>query len=104
VGYEFQARTESQNGITTIALSGEIDMQTVPAFQELLTQVEDTGPSKIVLDIRDLVFMDSTCLKAFWDARDRAETNGRQLILTGARPFARRLFKITRTEFLLDGG
>ena len=101
MGYEFQTH-ESQNGMTSIALSGELDMETVPALEELLTQVEDTGRLKIVLDLQDLDFMDSTCLRTFLSARDRAETNGHQLILTGARPFARRLFEITGTEFLLD--
>jgi anti-anti-sigma factor len=102
MGFEFQARTESQKGMTSIALSGELDMETAPVLQEALTYAEATGASRIVLDLQDLAFMDSTGVKAFLQARDRAELNGHELILSGVGPSARRLFHITETEFLLE--
>jgi anti-anti-sigma factor len=102
MGFDFQARTESQNGMTSIALGGELDMETAPVLQEALAQAERTGASTIVLDLQDLSFMDSTGLMAFLSARDRAELDGHDLILSSAGPSARRLFHITKTEFLLE--
>jgi anti-anti-sigma factor len=54
MGVEFQARTESLNGMTSIELSGELDMETAPVLHEALTQAECTGASTIVLDLQDL--------------------------------------------------
>jgi anti-anti-sigma regulatory factor len=47
--------------------------------------------------------MDSTGLMAFLRARNRAELNGHELILSDVSPIARRVFEITKTEFLLEG-
>jgi hypothetical protein len=45
---------------------------------------------------------DSSGLRAFLGVSQRAKTNGHRLILIGASPSVRRLFALTRTEFLLD--
>ena len=60
------------------------------------------GVSAIMLDLRELTFIDSTGLHALVRAKERARTHGQQLILVGARPSARRLFELTCTEYLLD--
>jgi anti-sigma B factor antagonist len=99
---EFTARTESRNGVARIAVDGELDMTTVPVLLEQLTRFEQDGVSAIMLDLRDVSFVDSTGLHAFLEAHDRAKTNGHRFVLSGATPFTRRLFAITGTEFLLD--
>lgn len=99
----FTAQIESRNGVARIALSGELDMATVPVLKEHLTHFEQNGVSAIMLDLRDLTFVDSSGLHAFLQARMRAKTNGHQIILVGATPTARRLFDLTHTtEFLLE--
>jgi anti-sigma B factor antagonist len=98
----FQARAEVGSGVAVIALSGELDMDSTPALEQVLEQFERDGTSKVVLDLHELTFMDSTGLHSFLQAWKRASLNGHQLVLTGATPFLRRLFEITKTEFLLD--
>ncbi len=44
---------------------------------------------------------DTMSLRLFLTARDRAEANGRQLVLTGAGPPVRRVFELTGFESLL---
>ena len=39
----FTARVESRNGVTIIAMGGELDMASVPALREYLLQVEGEG-------------------------------------------------------------
>jgi anti-anti-sigma factor len=67
-----------------------------------LAPFESDGVSAIVLDLRELTFIDSVALRSLVRARERAQTNGQQLILVGARPTARRLFELTSTEYMLD--
>jgi anti-sigma B factor antagonist len=99
---QFTARTESRNGVASIALTGELDMATVPVLQEHLAHFEGDGGVAIMLDLRELTFLDCSALRAFLAARDRARTNGHRLILVGAGQPARRLFELTGMEFLLD--
>jgi anti-anti-sigma factor len=96
------AHVESRNGVARIAVSGELDLSTVPALMEQLAHVEQDGVTAIMLDLRDLTFIDSSGLHALLQARDRAKTNGHRLIWVGAGPPARGLFEITGTQFLLD--
>jgi anti-sigma B factor antagonist len=98
----FAARIDSQDGIVNIALSGDLDMATVPVLEGHLAQVEDDGVSTITLDLRGLTFLGSSALHAFLAARDRAAANGQRLVLVGATSVARRLFGLTGTEFLLN--
>lgn len=98
----FTARVESRNGVTIIAMGGELDMASVPALREYLLQVEGEGAGVILADLRDLSFIDSSGLGALLEANKRSELNGHRFFAVGASAAARRLFRITGTEHLLD--
>lgn len=96
----FTARVESRNGVTIIAMGGELDMASVPTLREHLMQVE--GEGVILADLRGLSFIDSSGLGALLEANKRSELNGHRFFTVGASTTARRLFRITGTEHLLD--
>lgn len=98
----FIAHVESGRGAARIALSGELDIATVPVLEDHLAHVETDGVAAITLDLRELTFIDTMGLRAFIAARERAKANGRRLILAGAGQPVRRLIELTGTEFLLD--
>ena len=98
----FSSQIEWRDTVALVALSGELDLATAPLLEECLAPVEADGPTSLVVDLRDLMFMDSTALHVLLRARGRAETNGHQLLVVGANPAARRLFELTDTQFLID--
>ena len=100
---EFTAEVESRHGVARVALGGELDMVSAPILADRLDQSEQDGIVAIVLDLRNLTFVDSSGLHAFLQARKRAEDNGHRLLLIGATQSTRRLLELTGTEFLLDG-
>jgi anti-anti-sigma factor len=99
---QFTAQVNSRNGVASIALRGELDLATVQDLEGHLAPFESDGVSAIMLDLRELTFIDSVALHSLVRARERATRNGQQLILVGARPPARRLFELTSTEYMLD--
>lgn len=99
---QFTARIDARNRVAKVALRGELDMATVPILTDHLVHLEHTDIDAIMIDLRDLTFLDCAALHAFLEGRDHAEQNGHVLILIGARASARRLFELTGTEFLLD--
>jgi anti-anti-sigma factor len=99
---QFTARVESRSDVARIAMTGELDTATVPTLLGQLTPIEQNGFNAIMLDLREVSFVDSSGLRAFLEASQRAKTNGHRLILIGASPSLRRLFALTRMEFLLD--
>jgi anti-sigma B factor antagonist len=99
---QFSCRVESRNGVASVSLSGELDITTVPILEDHLARFEGGGVSAIMIDLRELTFLDRSAMQVFLAARKRANDNGHRLILVGASPGARRLFELTDTEFLLD--
>jgi anti-anti-sigma factor len=98
----FTTRTEWSNRVANVALVGELDIASVPMPEEDLAPVEGNGVVSIVLDLRELTFLDGSAVHALVAAHQRAKANGHRLVVVGADRGSRRLFELTRTQFLLD--
>ena len=98
----FGTRVEGRDGVADMALRGELEVATAPILRENLARVEASGAATIMLDLREVTFIDSSGLKEFLEARSRAKDNGHRLLMSGASPAAQRLFELTGTRFLLD--
>jgi anti-anti-sigma factor len=59
---QFSAQINSRNGVASIALRGELDIATVPDLEGHLAPFESDGVSAILLDLRELTFIDSVAL------------------------------------------
>jgi anti-sigma B factor antagonist len=91
-----------RNGVARIALRGELDLVTAPKLIECLTSVEGNGVTGVILDLRELTFIDSTGIHTLVKAYERAQGNGHRFAMVGLQPAARRILEITGTEFLMD--
>ena len=69
------------SGAVRLALRGELDLTYAYTFDEELRDVEDGRPHCIVLDLRELKFMDSCGMGRLVAARRRARRDGRRLVL-----------------------
>jgi anti-sigma B factor antagonist len=69
------------SGAVRIALRGELDLNHAYSFDEELRRVEQDRPHCIVLDLRELNFMDSCGVGRLVAARRRARRAGRRLVL-----------------------
>ena len=98
----FGTRVEGRDGVAVVTLRGELDVAAAPILRENLARVEASGAATIMLDLREVTFIDSSGLKEFLEARGRAKDNGHRLLMSGASPAAQRLFELTGTRFLLD--
>ena len=59
-------------GVAIVAVAGEIDMDTAPAFEEALAEsVRDRSESGVVVDMCNVTFMDSSALSALVRAMER---------------------------------
>jgi anti-sigma B factor antagonist len=69
------------SGAVRIALRGEFDLNHAYTFDEELRRIEDGKPPCIVLDLRELSFMDTCGVGRLVAARRRARRAGRRLVL-----------------------
>ena len=91
------------DGLVTVALTGELDISNAQRVEQELQRIEDedgTGP--IVLDLRKLVFLDSTGLRLVVAADARAKERGRRFALVAGPEAVHRVFTITYVDRRLD--
>ena len=55
--------------VLVLSLAGELDLANVPALQEALRRAVERSPKRLVVDLTDVTFVDSTVLGALVEAR-----------------------------------
>lgn len=101
-GGVFGIHLDCRNGVARLALRGELDMATARKLEEHLMLVEQDGVGAVLLDLRDLTFVDSTGLHTFLKAKSRAADNGHRFALVGANGQLKRILEVTATQGEFD--
>ena len=91
----FRLEVRAQGRATVIAVSGELDLASSPALQEELDRVAASDSQLLIIDLRELDFMDSTGLSVLVRAHQRAEEQGRQLAMVKGPQQVQRLLSLT---------
>ena len=81
-----------------LTLRGELDIATAPRLQEAVDAALAARPELLVVDLRELSFLDSSGLRQFIVLAGRAEQEGFRLVLVRPAPPALAVFQITRAE------
>jgi anti-anti-sigma factor len=86
----------SQNGRTAvISLAGELDLASSPELEEKLARLEESEPTVLVIDLRELAFMDSTGLSVLVRAHKKAQERGQRFGLVRGSHQVQRLLTLT---------
>ena len=95
-----EVSTEEPDARTrVVALRGELDVATVPAFREVLNPLaEDDTVQFIVVDLVEVTFIDSTGLMTLLNALRRVVRREGRLVIACNNPTVLRLFEATRTD------
>jgi anti-sigma B factor antagonist len=91
----FRVEVRNADATTVISVSGELDLASSPALEEELERVAQSDAQLVVVDLRNLEFMDSTGLSVLVKAHQRAEENGRRLGLVNGSQQVQRLLTLT---------
>lgn len=95
-------QSQRRDGMVCLALSGEFDLSNAAEVEDALKEIERERPPLLVLDLRELTFMDSTGLRVMVSADARARDDARRLaIVQGPEP-VHRVFRITGLDDHLD--
>ena len=82
--------------------SGELDLSTAEELDTELKRAEASAPETLVLDLRELQFMDSTGLRIVLAADARARERGAKLVVVRAPDEVDRVFRLTRMDHHLE--
>ena len=92
---QFHSFVTTTRGVATVKLAGELDTATVPAAENALKEALTAGCRRIVIDLRELDFMDSTGLTLLvrWDLG--AGNDGYEMALIKGSEHIQRLLVLT---------
>jgi anti-anti-sigma factor len=93
---EVRAGDDARTAIVTI--HDALDIHSAPVVRERLGQVIDQGWRAIIVDLRDVDFMDSTGLGVLIGARRRSQDAGSKLVLARPSRATYRLLAVTGTR------
>jgi anti-anti-sigma factor len=98
----FSVRTEQQGTAAVVIPTGELDIGTAPALEQALEGAFDSGTAHVVLDLRELEFIDSSGLRTLLMARRRAENSRTHFTLVAGDRALERTLEIAGIHRLFD--
>ncbi|MBA3358924.1 MAG: STAS domain-containing protein [Thermoleophilaceae bacterium] len=98
----FSVEIAQRDGGIDVALSGEIDLSTIEELQERLKTPLEDDPGLIVLDLREVSFLDSSGLRLILRLNKRQEEGGGRLVLVRGGRRVARVLEVTGTDRQLE--
>ena len=93
---EFSLTTESiDDQRHVVAVSGEIDLFTAPELKSALSEAIESGHTRIVVDLTDTTFLDSTALGVLIGAVKRLRSRDGRLTIVNVDDNIAKTFEIT---------
>ncbi|HEY7952265.1 MAG TPA: STAS domain-containing protein [Solirubrobacteraceae bacterium] len=78
-----------------LCLHGELDLASAPLLAQEIENASDGATAMVVLDLKELRFIDSTGLRIVLAANERAQERGQEFALTRGSEQVQRLLSIT---------
>ncbi len=82
-------------GALLVSARGELDLAAAPRLATVLSMATAGAETSVVLDLTEVVFIDSTALGAIMHASTEAESSGKSMLVVALEGPVRRLLEIT---------
>jgi anti-sigma B factor antagonist len=94
MNFQFETVPTGQ-GDFLVALTGEVDLYTAPELKQELLRLVEAGAKRIIVDLTDTTFIDSTMLSVLLSTLKRLRPSGGQLGIVCSDRNIRKIFEIT---------
>jgi anti-sigma B factor antagonist len=86
---------QSRSPYTVLSVKGEVDVYTAPRLREKLVELVSEGHRKVVVDLEEVDFLDSTGLGVLVGGLKRLRSHGGDLMLVSTQGRILKVFEIT---------
>jgi anti-sigma B factor antagonist len=94
--------TEQRGDVVVVVVAGELDMATAPQLQDQITDLLDNGRSRLVFDLADVSFCDSTGLSVFVRAKNNTDDAGGTVRLAAPQRGVLRILEVSGLVEVLE--
>jgi anti-sigma B factor antagonist len=91
----FRVEAETEAGLHTVSVIGELDQGTAPELRGVLAQAMGNGEGSVLIDLSDCGFIDSTGLSLLVEAKRRLDEERRDFGVCCPHIEVRRLLELT---------
>ena len=95
---ELSLSTRTVADTTVLEVGGEVDVYTAPRLRERLVELVDSGARSVIVDLRQVEFLDSTGLGVLVGALKRLRAVGGTLALACGHERLLKIFRITALD------
>ena len=97
---ELQIETEPIEDGMVVRPIGEIDLSCAALLRQRLSQVQSSQPSRLIIDLSQVPYMDSSGVATLVEAMQVARRGGSKLILCALQDKVRSIFEIARLDMV----
>ncbi|MEV4753567.1 STAS domain-containing protein [Micromonospora sp. NPDC049559] len=88
-------QTEQRGDAVVVSVAGELDMATAPQLQDQITDLLDKGRAKLIFDLAEVSFCDSTGLSVFVRAKNSCDEAGGEVRLAAPQRGVLRILEVS---------
>ncbi len=85
-----------------VDISGDVDLHRSPALRETLAKLIDETPGRLVLNLKEVGYMDSSGVATLVEALQRIQRKQGRLLLHSLSPRVQSIFEIARLESIFE--
>jgi len=91
---------ESRGAATVLRPDGDVDLSRAPSLRTALAEAIDARPGKLVVDLTDVPYMDSSGVATFVEAMQLCRKDGTTLVLCALQERVTSIFEIARLDMV----
>jgi anti-sigma B factor antagonist len=93
-----QVHTEQNNSVSIVAVKGDVDLNSSRELQGELRDVLKSGPSRMIVDLGGVPYMDSSGVATLVEAMQLSRKKGTKLVLCAMGEKVQSIFEIARLD------
>jgi anti-sigma B factor antagonist len=93
-----EIKTRVEGSIAVAQLSGRFDAHEAPPVAAWLEQVSTRPPARVVVNLAQVTFIDSTALSSLVKGMKQCHQNGGNLVVCGLQSNVKVIFELTRLD------
>ena len=97
----FHVSAERLGADALIVVEGELDIATLPEFEQAVTRMRAQGLERMVIDLRQLEFLDSMSIELLLRVHHELEGTGADLVVVRGPRAVNRVFDLMELERVL---
>lgn len=93
-----EVRTEQSGQVSVVAVNGDVDLSSSRSLQSELREVISGGPSRLIVDLSGVPYMDSSGVATLVEAMQLSRKKGTRLVLCAMSEKVQSIFEIARLD------